>query len=197
MALPVLVGVPLLWLSTRWYLKRAPDGYLAERAAYAELNGSDHRDGRRRADRRRAEPGRAAGPSGRSDDLRGGVPASSGTRWGCGCVWFPTVELTYLLPVALCLLWGGFLVAHGHASVAAVTAVTLYVVQLVDPVDELLSWLDEVQVGAASLGRIIGVATVPPGPHRRAARSRSTSGSWPRTRRTPTARATTCCTGSR
>ncbi len=39
-ALPVLVGVPLLWFSTRWYLRRAPDGYLAERAAYAELNGT-------------------------------------------------------------------------------------------------------------------------------------------------------------
>jgi ABC-type multidrug transport system fused ATPase/permease subunit len=40
--------------------------------------------------------------------------------------------------------------------------VTLYVVQLVEPLDELLSWLDEVQVGASSLARIIGVAKVPP-----------------------------------
>ena len=28
------------------------------------------------------------------------------------------------------------------------TAVALYVLQLVDPVDRLISWLDEVQVGA-------------------------------------------------
>ncbi len=60
---------------------------------------------------------------------------------------------------------------HGRASVAAVTAVTLYVLQLVDPVDELLSWLDEVQVGAASLGRIIGVASVPAGPDRERGRA--------------------------
>jgi ABC-type multidrug transport system fused ATPase/permease subunit len=159
-ALPVLVGFPLLWLSTRWYLKRAPDGYLAERAAYAELNGAitETVDGARTVDalslgHRRVER--------TSEDLRAAYRIERYTL-GLRMVWFPTVELTYLLPVALCLLWGGFLVAHGHASVASVTAVTLYVVQLVDPVDELLSWLDEVQVGAASLGRIIGVATVPP-----------------------------------
>jgi ABC-type multidrug transport system fused ATPase/permease subunit len=159
-ALPVLVGAPLLWVSTRWYLRRAPEGYLAERAAYAELNGAitETVDGARTVDAlslgdRRVER--------TSDDLRAAYRIERYTL-RLRMVWFPTVELTYLLPVSLCLLWGGFLVAQGHASVAAVTAVTLYVVQLVDPVDELLSWLDEVQVGAASLGRIIGVATVPP-----------------------------------
>jgi ABC-type multidrug transport system fused ATPase/permease subunit len=159
-ALPVLVGIPLLWGSTRWYLRRAPEGYLAERAAYAEVNGTitETVDGARTVD--------ALSLRGRRiqqtlDDLRAAYGIERYTL-RLRMVWFPTVELTYLLPVSLCLLWGGFLVMHGRASVAAVTAVTLYVVQLVDPVDELLSWLDEVQVGAASLGRIIGVATVPP-----------------------------------
>jgi ABC-type multidrug transport system fused ATPase/permease subunit len=34
-------------------------------------------------------------------------------------------------------------------------------VQIVDPVDRLISWLDEVQVGAVSLQRILGVQLVP------------------------------------
>jgi ABC-type multidrug transport system fused ATPase/permease subunit len=34
-------------------------------------------------------------------------------------------------------------------------------VQLADPVDRLISWLDEIQVGAASLARLVGIATVP------------------------------------
>src|SRR5262249_15628435 len=42
-----------------------------------------------------------------------------------------------------------------------VTAATLYVQQLVDPMDRLLSWLDELQVGSASLARLLGVAHVP------------------------------------
>ena len=51
--------------------------------------------------------------------------------------------------------------AGGHASLAEVTAVTLYAVQIVDPVDRLISWLDEVQVGATALARILGVELVP------------------------------------
>ena len=39
-ALPALAGVPLLFFSTRWYLKRAPAGYLWERASYATLAGT-------------------------------------------------------------------------------------------------------------------------------------------------------------
>jgi ABC-type multidrug transport system fused ATPase/permease subunit len=40
-----------------------------------------------------------------------------------------------------------------------VTAAVLYAQMLVDPLDRLLSWLDEVQVGAASLARLLGIAS--------------------------------------
>ena len=39
-ALPCIAGVPVLFLGTRWYLARAPAGYLWERAAYATLTGT-------------------------------------------------------------------------------------------------------------------------------------------------------------
>jgi ABC-type multidrug transport system fused ATPase/permease subunit len=42
-----------------------------------------------------------------------------------------------------------------------VTAATLYLLQLVSPLDDVLSWLDELQLGAVALGRIIGVGLVP------------------------------------
>ena len=75
--------------------------------------------------------------------------------------WFPTMEMAYALPVAAALAWGSWLVINGHADLGAVTAVTLYSVQIVDPVDRLISWLDEVQVGAVALQRVLGVALVP------------------------------------
>ena len=37
--LPILLGVPFYWFSTRRYLKHAANGYLWERATYAALNG--------------------------------------------------------------------------------------------------------------------------------------------------------------
>jgi ABC-type multidrug transport system fused ATPase/permease subunit len=77
-------------------------------------------------------------------------------------VFFPAMELAYAIPISLCLVWGGWLVSQGTVNLGQVTAVTLYAVQLVDPVDRLVSWLDEVQVGATALARILGVELVPP-----------------------------------
>jgi ABC-type multidrug transport system fused ATPase/permease subunit len=158
-ALPLLAGAPLIALGTRWYLKRAPQGYLREREAYATYNGSlaETVDGARTVEalalgRRRY---------GRIErDLADAHDAERYTL-RLRTFWFPTMELAYAVPVTLSLVWGGWLVSQGHASLAQVTAVTLYAVQVVDPVDRLVSWLDEVQVGATALARILGVELVP------------------------------------
>jgi ABC-type multidrug transport system fused ATPase/permease subunit len=39
-ALPMLAGAPIILIGTRWYLRRAPEGYLRERESYAQCNGS-------------------------------------------------------------------------------------------------------------------------------------------------------------
>jgi ABC-type multidrug transport system fused ATPase/permease subunit len=46
-------------------------------------------------------------------------------------------------------------------SIGDVTAATLYVQMLIDPVDRIVSILDEIQVGSASLARLLGVSQVP------------------------------------
>ncbi len=158
-ALPVLLAVPVLWTGTRWYLKRAPAGYLREGATYAVLNGtvSETVDGARTVD------ALGLGAERRRTVERNLTDCYRAERYTLflRMVWFPSVELGYFLPVAATLLWGGWLASGGHATVGQVTAVTLYVLQLMGPVDELLSWLDEIQVGAASFARIIGVGDVP------------------------------------
>jgi ABC-type multidrug transport system fused ATPase/permease subunit len=58
-------------------------------------------------------------------------------------------------------LFGGYAHVHGWVTIGQVTAVTLYAQQLTGPIDELLSWLDTLQVGGASLARLLGVAQVP------------------------------------
>ena len=76
-------------------------------------------------------------------------------------VWFPVVEVGYLVPIVGTLLFGGWLHINGHVSLGAVTAAVLYVNQLIDPVDRLISWIDELQVGGASLARLLGITEVP------------------------------------
>jgi ABC-type multidrug transport system fused ATPase/permease subunit len=156
---PLLLGVPVLWLGTRWYLARAKAGYLRENASYAEINATlaETVEGARTVDALRLGERRRR----RLDaDIRESYEAERYTLF-LRTVWFPIVEVGYLVPTVATLLFGGWLYSEGHASLAAVTAATLYVQQLVDPIDRLISWLDEFQVGGASLARLLGVAQVP------------------------------------
>ena len=159
-ALPVFIGVPIIWFSTRWYLRYAPDGYLRERAAYAVMNGvvTETVDGARTVDALRLGARRKA----RIDQALSDAFDAEMYTLRLRMRWFPQVEIAYLLPVAVTLLWGGFLVAGGQTTVGTVTAVALYVQALAMPMDDLLMWLDEIQVGATSLARVIGVGDVPP-----------------------------------
>ena len=158
-ALPCIVGVPILLVGTRWYLRYAPGGYLWERAAYASLAGTTAEtvDGGRTVE--------ALGLSGerarRIDANLADAYRSERFTLRLRTIWFPTVDVAYVLPVVAALAWGGWLVSADYASIGEVTTVVLYIQQLADPVDRLLSWLDEVQVGGASFARLVGIAAVP------------------------------------
>jgi ABC-type multidrug transport system fused ATPase/permease subunit len=159
-ALPCIVGVPVLWVGTKWYLKRAPAGYLWERASYATLAGtvSETVEGGRTVEALSLREERVR----RIDaDLENSYRAEMRTLF-LRTMWFPSAEFAYVLPVAASLAWGGWLVSSGRASIYQVTAVALYVVRLADPVDRLISWLDEIQVGATSFARLVGIVRVPP-----------------------------------
>jgi ABC-type multidrug transport system fused ATPase/permease subunit len=159
-ALPCVAGVPALWIATRWYLRRAPAGYLWERAAYAKLAGTVGET---------VEGGRTIEALGLREERVRRIDADLENAYGAErrtlflrTVWFPIAEFSYIVPVGAALAWGGWLVSAGHASIGEVTAVALYMVQLADPVDRLISWLDEIQVGATSFARLVGVERVPP-----------------------------------
>ncbi|HEY3502212.1 MAG TPA: ABC transporter ATP-binding protein [Actinocatenispora sp.] len=155
-ALPCLVAVPILWASTRWYLRRAPAGYLRENAAYSDVNEglAETVEGARTVEALRLMPHRIRRTDG---DIARSYAAERYTLW-LRTWWFPAAEISYVIPVVATLLVGGLLYTHGMASLGQVTAATLYVQQLIDPVDRLLSWLDELQVGGASLARLLGVS---------------------------------------
>ncbi len=158
-ALPCLVGVPLLWCGTRWYLRRARDGYLRENEAWGGVTAglTETVEGARTVEALRLERARVA----RTDADIARAWAAERCTLGLRTVWFPLVEFGYVLPVVATLLAGGLLHLHGLASLAQVTAATLYVQQLIDPLDRFLSWVDELQVGGASPARLLGVSEVP------------------------------------
>jgi ABC-type multidrug transport system fused ATPase/permease subunit len=159
-ALPsCLVVVPLLLVSTRWYLRRARPGYLREMAAWSRLTGgvAETVEGGRTVEALRRL---RRGARRTDDDIHGSYRAERYTLF-LRTVWIPAVDSAYVLPVATAVLVGGVLHARGLATVGQVTAVALYMRQLVEPLDVLLSWLDHLQVGAACFARLLGVAHVP------------------------------------
>ncbi|MDT4987456.1 MAG: hypothetical protein QOI74_1550, partial [Micromonosporaceae bacterium] len=80
---------------------------------------------------------------------------------GLRSVWLPVCEMSYAVPVVATLLVGGWYYLRGWVSLGAMTAAVLYTQQLLDPLDRLLTWLDQLQSGGASLARVLGVSHVP------------------------------------
>ena len=176
MALPCLLGVPPLVVGLRWYLARAKDGYLRESASYSAINATltETVEGARTVE--------ALGLGRRADRARSTTTSPSrtppsATRCTCAPCSSRAWSSSYLIPTVATLLLGGWLYTQGQVSLGEVTAATLYVQMLIDPVDRIVSILDELQVGAASLARLLGVAQVPDDRdgHRRASRPASSS----------------------
>ncbi|HEX8631803.1 MAG TPA: ABC transporter ATP-binding protein, partial [Catenuloplanes sp.] len=159
LALPCLIAVPVLWVGTRWYLRRAPQGYLRENAAYSDITDglAETVEGARTVDALRLQEQRRQRTR---TDLQRSWSAERYTLF-LRTVYFPIVEVGYVVPVVATLLIGGWFYLRGWVSLGEVTAATLYVQQLIDPLDRLLSWLDELQVGGASLARLLGVSKAP------------------------------------
>ncbi|GAA0515081.1 multidrug ABC transporter ATP-binding protein [Paractinoplanes deccanensis] len=160
MALALLVAVPILVVGTRWYLRRAPAGYLRQNAVYSTVTDglAETVEGARTVDALRRQRQRID----RSDaDLRRSWVAERYTLF-LRTVWFPVVEGAYVLPVVASLVLGGWLYLRGSISLGQLTAAVIYAQMLIDPLDRLLSWLDELQIGGASLARLLGIATEEP-----------------------------------
>jgi len=157
-AVASLVSLPILFFSTRYYLHYATPGYLRERMSYATMSGSvsETAEGARTVDAHRLGKRQ-------SERIEGNIRESFYSEMYTllmRLVWFPMVESAFALAVATTLAWSGWLALHHDITIGAATTVTLYVVQINDPIDRIVSWLDELQIGQTSLARLVGVSVV-------------------------------------
>jgi ABC-type multidrug transport system fused ATPase/permease subunit len=154
----VLVVIPV-WLSARWYLRRATAAYLRESATWAQLTESlaETTEGARTVDALRLGPARQRRANA---DIADSYSAERYTL-RLRSVFMPAAEASYVLPVVGTLAFGGYLYLHGLCTVGQVTAGALYATQLVRPMDELIQWLNQLQTARAGLARLLGIADVP------------------------------------
>ncbi|HVC22946.1 MAG TPA: ABC transporter ATP-binding protein [Candidatus Dormibacteraeota bacterium] len=158
LALTLVPAALVLALATRWYLQRAPSAYLRERAAQGRVNGliQESVEAGRTIEAMRLSRDRVAGVDHAVAEWLLAERATLRLR----TVYFPISEATYLVPLVLSVAIGGVLHADGLLGLGALTAAALYTQQLIEPVDVILSWLDQLQLGGASLARLIGVGHV-------------------------------------
>ena len=159
-AVPLAIGLPALVASVRWYLSRARDGYLREHESWTHIASTlaETVDGARTVEALRLEQRRLDRIA---RDVASSYAAERYTLW-LRTWFFPVFEITvHAVPTAATVLVGGWLFLHGHVDLGQVTAATLYVQMLADPMDRLMSVLDELQTGSVSLARLLGVREVP------------------------------------
>jgi ATP-binding cassette, subfamily C, bacterial len=156
------IALPMFWVSTRWYLRRARRAYLAEGDANSDLSetlAATAEGGRTvdafRLQQRRIDAGQQAIAVGYATRRRTLFLRS---------VWFPTIDFGHMLPVGAILLVGGLGYLHGLFSLGVVASAALYMWQLVEPIDQVLMWTEQFQRGIASFARVTGLSQLPPNP---------------------------------
>ncbi len=158
----VLAGAPSTVAIARWYLRRAPQAYLAEGDATSRLTETltATAEGARTVEALRLAAGREREGTARITDQWTTRRATLALR----SVFFPVVEFGYALPAAAMLLAGGFFLGNGWLSLGAVVTATLYAQQSIEPLDRIIIFLEQAQRGGASLSRVLGIGLVPPEP---------------------------------
>jgi ABC-type multidrug transport system fused ATPase/permease subunit len=154
-----LLAVPPILLSSRWYFRRAPQSYRAESATYAAVSASvaETVDAGTTVELYRLDQQRVDVTDAR---IHRWVQWERYTLW-LRCMWFPAIEAGYVLPMVGVLAFGGWLVTNDTISLGQLTTGMLFTQMLIEPVDQVLMWYDELQVGQASLARLVGVQEVP------------------------------------
>ncbi|GAB2978779.1 ABC transporter ATP-binding protein/permease [Amycolatopsis acidiphila] len=155
LALGLLVTVPLLYFSSRWYWARVPSTIERMLDAWADVQTGLHEtaDGARTAEAlgligRRVTLGRRT--------LGGAVDRERELR-RLTVKWVPWVQLSQVLPIAVLLLLGAWAYARGLVGLGTVTTMVVYLQALAGPLEELLWWTEDVQVSGTALRRVLGV----------------------------------------
>ncbi|MEU0333474.1 ABC transporter ATP-binding protein [Streptomyces sp. NPDC006193] len=160
LAAAVLLAVPVLVAGCRWYFKRAPSAYRSEAAGYAAVAAAlaETVDAGRTIEAHRLGARRVALSERRIEEW---------TAWERYTLWlrsvlFPVLSAVHVIVLGSVLMVGGVLVLHGWLGVGRLITGALIAQMLVDPVNLILRWYDEVQIAQVSLARLVGVRDIEP-----------------------------------
>ncbi|MDW4909127.1 ABC transporter ATP-binding protein [Streptomyces sp. ADMS] len=154
-----VVGLLGIVVATRWYLKRARSAYLdlgeANSVLAEELVTTV--SGSRTVEALGLEQRRLAAIAAATERARHSRLRTLTLR----TVLYPTIDISYYLPLVGVLLVGGSLYDRGVLSLGVVVTAVLYLRQLAGPLETMEIWIDQLQSCAVSFARLEGLSTLP------------------------------------
>ncbi|MEU0467503.1 ABC transporter ATP-binding protein [Amycolatopsis sp. NPDC006131] len=155
LSLGLLVAVPIVVLTMRWYVRRAPRIVEEMLDQWSEVQSSLHEttEGARTAE--------ALGLTGRrialgNRTLAGAIRGEQRLR-GVTVGWLPWMQIAQVTPVAAVLLLGGWAYGEGLVGLGTITTMVVYVQALAGPLEEAMWWVEDLQVSGTALRRVLGV----------------------------------------
>ncbi len=160
LAAPSLFFVALAIPRVRGYLARAPKGYITEGGTYSRINATmtETVEGARTVEALGLQEQRIAHSD---DDIAVSAQAERYTM-SLRNLLFIVMDVAFNAPRGVTVLVGAFAYAKGWVTIGQLTAAVLYIEGLFGPLDQFISTVDRLQVGAASTTRLLGIAGVPP-----------------------------------
>lgn len=158
LALGLLVAAPLLISVNVWYQRRIPALMQAMLDRWADLTTSVHEtaEGARTVEALGLTERRVTGAH---DDLDRSILGERRMR-ALQLRWLPSLEISYVLPLAVMLLLGLLAYTRGWAGLGEITTMLLYMQAMANPLNSALFWLEDLQVAAAAARRILGIREV-------------------------------------
>ncbi|GGS22307.1 multidrug ABC transporter ATP-binding protein [Streptomyces aureoverticillatus] len=156
----LLLAVPVLVVGCRWYFKRAPSAYRSEAAGYAAVAAAlaETVDAGRTVEAHRLGARRVEQSERRIKEWTAWERYTLYLR----SVLFPVINATHIIVLCSVLMIGGVFVLRGWIGVGQLTTGALIAQMLVDPLNIILRWYDEMQVAHVSLARLVGVRDIEP-----------------------------------
>jgi ABC-type multidrug transport system fused ATPase/permease subunit len=154
-----VIGMPMLFIAARRYLRLASPVFLSERAAMSEIaeTATASAAGAQTVAAYRMQEERGAAGYARAathlDRLKGIVRLQT---W-----FFPATDLTFLTPAVVVTIVGGLWYLNGWVTVGEVVAVAMLTLRLDGPVFRTMMSLSEFQMGGAAMARVEGVHLMP------------------------------------
>jgi ABC-type multidrug transport system fused ATPase/permease subunit len=155
LSLSLLTAVAVIAVCLRWYWRHVPSVVAPLLGSWADVQTSLHEtaDGARTAealgliDRRIAHGHRAVEIS------------ATGERALRGLVvrWIPWARFAQVLPIAVILLIGAWGYGQGVIGLGTIATMVVYMQAIAGPLEEILWWIEDVQVSATALRRVLGV----------------------------------------